>query len=149
MTTATKPPPKNIDKNKLIPLRKWIEGEASAQLVAGFGEKERQNVLILRKTTIAYGITELLRHDRSHPSVLSPISIQDQCSIDNFIVRISGDKEAMASNPYAWNDIVGESKRRSSLQFVIVYCLYMFIHSFLIRTNILFAVKCCRIIIPL
>jgi hypothetical protein len=116
MTTATKPPPKNIDKNKLIPLRKWIEGEASAQLVAGFGEKERQNVLILRKTTIAYGITELLRHDRSHPSpVLSPISIQDQCSIDNFIVRISGDKEAMASNPYAWNDIVGESKRRSML----------------------------------
>lgn len=88
----------------LIPLRNWIEGEASAQLIAGFGKKNTQDELILRKTTIAYGIIELLQHVRSSPPVNS---IGVQCCIDNFIVRISDNSRADDPTMPTWNNIVG------------------------------------------
>mmetsp|Transcript_7945 Transcript_7945/g.17919 ORF Transcript_7945/g.17919 Transcript_7945/m.17919 type:complete len:1329 (+) Transcript_7945:91-4077(+) len=112
----------------LIPFRKWIVDEAkkqiSARQFAGRGEKQHKQESILRKTTIAYGIAELLRHARDHPSMVhSPLSLGDQCSIDNFAVRTSGE-ELVATAELAgqnisqttWNGIKGVdmvSPRRS------------------------------------
>ena len=122
MAEAQPQPNSSSNNDTTIPLRRWIEGEASARLIAGFGEvKNHKYALLLRKTTIAYGITELLRHIRSHPpqaEQLSPAqllrnirshlphaaraSLEEQFSIDNFVVRISG-----ASSTPDWNDIKG------------------------------------------
>eukprot|EP00580_Thalassiosira_gravida_P009250 CAMPEP_0201639462 /NCGR_PEP_ID=MMETSP0493-20130528/19442_1 /ASSEMBLY_ACC=CAM_ASM_000838 /TAXON_ID=420259 /ORGANISM="Thalassiosira gravida, Strain GMp14c1" /LENGTH=211 /DNA_ID=CAMNT_0048112867 /DNA_START=93 /DNA_END=725 /DNA_ORIENTATION=- len=62
----------NINIIHRIPLRKWIESEAKKQISAGAIadpiERQHQKYVLLRKTTIAYGITELLRHGRDNDS---------------------------------------------------------------------------------
>ena len=103
--------PNNSSNDTITPLRRWIEGEASVRLIAGFGEVNHKYALLLRKITIAYGITELLRHIRSYPTPaeLSPASLEEQFSIDNFVVRISGETSSgtMPSSTPDWNDIKG------------------------------------------
>ncbi|KAL7543351.1 hypothetical protein ACHAXR_012671 [Thalassiosira sp. AJA248-18] len=96
----------------LTPLRRWIEAEAkkqiSARQYAGFGEK-RKNEMILRKTAVAYGIAELVRHARAHPSA-NPRSVGEQCCIDNFVVRTLPDDAAAAGRTprsSSWNDVKG------------------------------------------
>ena len=110
----TQPNNSSSNNDTTIPLRRWIEGEeASVRLIAGFGEVNHKYALLLRKITIAYGITELLRHVRSYPSQaeLSPASLEEQFSIDNFVVRISGETSSgttiLPSSTPDWNDIKG------------------------------------------
>ena len=127
----TQPNNSSSNNDTTIPLRRWIEGEeASVRLIAGFGEVNHKYALLLRKTTIAYGITELLRRVRSHPpqaEQLSPAqllrnirshlphaaraSLEEQFSIDNFVVRISGETSSgttiLPSSTPDWNDIKG------------------------------------------
>ena len=77
-----------------VPLRKWIEGESAKQnstcQTAGHGGDENKRVLLL-KTTVAYGMAQLLRKSRSllplsfHPVKTS--SLHTQFNIDNFVVR--------------------------------------------------------------
>ena len=128
MAEAQPQPNSSSNNDTTIPLRRWIEGEASARLIAGFGEGNHKYAFLLRKTTIAYGITELLRHVRSHPPQAeqlspaqllrnirshppqaAPASLEEQFSIDNFVVRISGETSSgtMPSSTPDWNDIKG------------------------------------------
>jgi hypothetical protein len=98
----------------LAPLRKWIEGESTKQIspwqTAGHGGDEKKRVLLL-KTTVAYGMAQLLRKSRSllslafHPVKTS--SLHTQFNMDNFVVRtktISNDGQH--SQP-TWKDIKG------------------------------------------
>ena len=105
------PHPDNNSRNNdtIIPLRRWIEGEASVRLIAGFGEVNHKYALLLRKITIAYGVTGLLQHVRSYPTPaeLSTASLDEQFSIDNFLVRTSGGTTTLTSSTPNWNDIKG------------------------------------------
>mmetsp|Transcript_19299 Transcript_19299/g.46304 ORF Transcript_19299/g.46304 Transcript_19299/m.46304 type:complete len:1293 (+) Transcript_19299:334-4212(+) len=83
--------------DSLVPLREWIEASAkeqiSAQKTAGFQEKKYMDELILRTTTIAFGIAELLRHARRPSLDHPPTSHGGQCRIDNFVVRVAAASE--------------------------------------------------------
>jgi len=83
------------------PLRKWIECEVEhhyqMQQQEECYEKAFQRVILLRATTIAYGIAELLRHMKlsslqsgtgdNNPASTTSTSVAEHCTIDNFIVR--------------------------------------------------------------
>jgi len=108
-------------RESLVPLREWLEASAKTQILArridGFQEKKQMDELILRKTTIAFGIAELLRHarrtksvpadsDGRHPNLNHfPILRGKQCGIDNFVVRTAAVSD-QTSLP-TWNDIKG------------------------------------------
>ena len=90
----------NVSSDTLVPLRRWIEGEVggeqsaaqqtttSTTTITNTAEKERRKEMILGKTTVAYGIAELLRRARSHPSLIhTSLSVSQLCSTDNFEVR--------------------------------------------------------------
>ena len=78
---------------EFVQLRQWTEGESiiyksfSEQGAGEYGYK----LMTLRQTTVAYGIAELLKLARSRCSglALPPISLSEQCNIDNFIVRVN------------------------------------------------------------
>eukprot|EP00584_Thalassiosira_punctigera_P010333 CAMPEP_0172526094 /NCGR_PEP_ID=MMETSP1067-20121228/1094_1 /TAXON_ID=265564 ORGANISM="Thalassiosira punctigera, Strain Tpunct2005C2" /NCGR_SAMPLE_ID=MMETSP1067 /ASSEMBLY_ACC=CAM_ASM_000444 /LENGTH=1314 /DNA_ID=CAMNT_0013309531 /DNA_START=85 /DNA_END=4029 /DNA_ORIENTATION=- len=105
--------------DSLFPLRKWIEREAlndqiSGQPIAGFGDAKEKRDMILRKTIIAYGMTELLAHSRAHHSIAPSPSVCEQFSLDNFAIRFSfsdvAEAAAGASGQYylpGWKDITG------------------------------------------
>ena len=110
MAQAQARPDNNGSNNDtIIPLRRWIEGEASVRLIAGFGEVNHKYALLLRKITIAYGVTGLLQHVRSYPTPaeLSTAALEEQFSIDNFLVRTSGGTTTLTSSTPNWNDIKG------------------------------------------
>ena len=87
------------------PLRKWIECESGHHCQyqrhrdrVSFDEKASKQLLLIRATTIAYGIAELLRHylnSSTHDSIADdddddPASdslVEKHCTIDNFIIR--------------------------------------------------------------
>ena len=79
----------NISTDTLFPLRRWIEVEVEVGGGTTIAEGEHRKEVILRKTTVAYGIAELVRHARAHPGVVAPtpLSVSQQCSADNFVVR--------------------------------------------------------------
>ena len=83
----------------LAPLRRWTEGESKkAPQTSGRCTTEyTQN--LLRKSTVAYGIGELLRRVRA-----SLILLDEQFNIDNFVVRTNADGQS--SRP-SWRDIKG------------------------------------------
>ena len=74
----------NSNGDTLAPLRELIEGEATKQIsarrIAGFAYEKHEKEMILRKTTIAYGLAELLMHARAHHSTVCE---KFQFSIDN------------------------------------------------------------------
>jgi len=93
-----------------VPLREWIESETekrnSARQTTAFDETRDKKEWILRKTTVAFGITELLIHSREHSFTEPPSKL---CSINNFSVRICDETAAAAvqfSQP-AWKGIKG------------------------------------------
>jgi hypothetical protein len=92
------------------PLRQWIEDESwwmnfFARQEPGGGENVIKQT-ILRKTVIAFGIAELLRQVARfhHISALPQASVDDRCSIDNFVVRT---KEPGRRSHPTWKDIEG------------------------------------------
>ena len=93
---------------EFVQLRNWIEGESiiyNSFSERGAGEYGHK-IMILRRTTVAYGIAELLKLARSRcysGLALPPISLSDQCSIDNFIVRI----HSTAQTSHPCSDIEG------------------------------------------
>ena len=61
--------------------------------------------MLLRKTTVAYGIGELLRQTRARRDPASPpMPLDEQCIMDNFVVRT---KAAGRSSHPSWKDIEG------------------------------------------
>ncbi|KAL9182253.1 hypothetical protein ACHAXT_012905 [Thalassiosira profunda] len=92
----------------LVPLRQWIESEAAGPQknnndVGGGGEQlQLREAAMLRKTTVAYGAAELVRHARSHPGAHpknnSTASVNGLCEIDNFSVRLSKEKGASSKH---------------------------------------------------
>jgi len=85
---------------KVIPLRQWVEREAKLQIpVVDKGQVDpikHKNVMIIRKITVAYGISEILRHlnlrqvDPGGEAAKDTLGMN--CSIDNFAVRVSGEE---------------------------------------------------------
>ncbi len=92
----------------LVPLGQWTEGKARelilAQQTPGHGEAENKQML-LRKTTVTYGIGELLRQTRVRRDPASPpMPLDKECIMDNFVVRT---KAAGRSSHPSWKDIKG------------------------------------------
>ena len=89
----------NNNTDSLAPLRRWTEGASNkARQALGRGAAEYTQIL-LRKTAVAYGIGGLLRRVRA-----SLILLDEQFSIDNFVVRTNADGQR--SRP-SWRDIEG------------------------------------------
>jgi len=84
----------------LVPLQEWIEDEAKKQVWQNENKYWRE--WIIRKTTIAFGITELLRHSRNY-SRTDTLSF----SIENFSVRINIEQTAGRFSQPTWNNIKG------------------------------------------
>mmetsp|Transcript_20089 Transcript_20089/g.36649 ORF Transcript_20089/g.36649 Transcript_20089/m.36649 type:complete len:994 (+) Transcript_20089:84-3065(+) len=104
----------------LVPLRKWIELESLADFRVEDETNEKE--VILRKTTIAYGLAELLMRTRTQHHCIDPssLSLGVQFSIDNFVVRYSDVSSSSSSSLAAssataghvdfqprWKDITG------------------------------------------
>ena len=91
-----------------IPLRQWSEGEFNEQNSPPQSQGRGDficNRVLLRKTAVAYGIAELLRQTRSHcNTALSRTILDEQCNINNFIVRIKAPGQGCQPT---WRDIEG------------------------------------------
>jgi hypothetical protein len=91
-----------------VQLRQWIERESNfykSISERGAGEYGYK-LMTLRQTTVAYGIAELLKLARSRcysGLALPPISLNEQCNIDNFIVRV----HATTQTSHPCSDIEG------------------------------------------
>lgn len=79
------PAPKHRE-DIFVPLSQWIDLESKdAYLI------QEQHELILRKTTVAYGILELLRSALRSVHNSSAKDLQGACTVENFAVRLSGE----------------------------------------------------------
>mmetsp|Transcript_29922 Transcript_29922/g.63473 ORF Transcript_29922/g.63473 Transcript_29922/m.63473 type:complete len:914 (-) Transcript_29922:1454-4195(-) len=107
-----------------VPLRKWIQDEAKRKALDRQKKGSDQMIpskkqSLLRKTTVAYGIVELLRHSRIVSSyqrltmatmTMATICSAKKCNIDNFVVHIFSHDQAMGSTEQTqWNDVRGVS----------------------------------------
>lgn len=77
---------------EVIPLRNWIDKESPG------GDCQPDNVqkqrgMMLRRTTIAYGIIELIKGARTSSHSSTCYELQQACTIDNFLVRVSKGEE--------------------------------------------------------
>ncbi|KAL3822373.1 hypothetical protein ACHAXA_010851 [Cyclostephanos tholiformis] len=108
-----------------VPLRQWSEGgftEHSPPQTPVCCDFEGKQVL-LGKTAVAYGIAGLLQQTRSLCySALSQTSLDEQCDINNFIVRIKSPSQG--SQP-TWRDIEGVDMLRPRLSVNIVEPSYL------------------------
>eukprot|EP00985_Skeletonema_marinoi_P010262 scaffold4834_cov179-Skeletonema_marinoi.AAC.7 len=102
----------------LFPLQSWIESEADEDELhddrkkAAFrdleednntnnsNKNERYKESIIRRTTIAYGIAELLKRSSNENGELDEANI---IRIDNFTISISNSKQRGSSR--SWDDI--------------------------------------------
>ena len=110
-------------KETIIPLRSWIELDATRKSSQQQLAKSQDEITILskqsllRRTTVAFGIVELLKNARV-VSASQPLSAAT-VSVDNFVVhtfpRASG---GFASS--TWNDISGVSMLSPSLSAQII-----------------------------
>jgi len=94
-------------------LREWIEGESARRLSASSQTAEGKRTL-LRRTTVAYGIAELLIRAGSRPrraafTETPTMSSDERCDIDNFVVRTSVAAAAAGREPERarWDRIRG------------------------------------------
>jgi hypothetical protein len=98
----------------LVPLREWTDGDFrqqfSPQQTRGRGKEAMDKQMLLRNTTVAYGIGELLRKTRSHHYSAFPqtchTSLDRQCNVDNFVVRTKGAGQDQGSQ-LTWKGIEG------------------------------------------
>ncbi|KAK1741510.1 putative AAA ATPase [Skeletonema marinoi] len=115
----------------LFPLRSWIESEADEDELHDGSKKfrdleednntpnnsnknERYKESIIRRTTIAYGIAELLKRSSNENGELDEANI---IRIDNFTVSISNSKQRVSSR--SWDDIEGVGMISSGLSLMI------------------------------
>ena len=107
----------------IIPLRSWINHEAAEVLNQMQKRPDEisslRKAMVLRKTTVGYGIVELLRHANvsdfqlrrlTSPSILLSHAASERCEIDNFAVRLASNLQTIqnGSRP-AWNNVRGVS----------------------------------------
>ena len=108
----------NHDQNIDVPLRKWIQDEAKRKSLERKRKGPAQVLLLekqalLRKTTVAYGIVELLRHVRklSHINgttlAHSAVGTGGECRIDNFVVQVSPQDQSVENKQNNWDDVRG------------------------------------------
>eukprot|EP00984_Skeletonema_dohrnii_P017813 scaffold8185_cov124-Skeletonema_dohrnii-CCMP3373.AAC.3 len=123
-------------ENKLYPLQSWIESEADEdeRKKAAFKDLERRGYeednntanennsnnnkrykeSIIRRTTIAYGIAELLKRSSNENGELDETNI---IRIDNFTISNSNSKQRGSSR--SWDDIEGVGMISSGLSLMI------------------------------
>jgi len=111
---------------EFVQLRQWIEGDLN--IYRSFSERGAgeygYKLMTLRQTTVAYGIAELLKLARSRcysGLALPPISLSDQCSIDNFIVRVN----VTAQTSHPCSDIEGVDMLTPRLSINIIEPSYL------------------------
>ena len=68
-----------------VPLNRWLDIESHSMYFM-----LEQDELILRRTTVAYGIVELLRSAKVSVHGVSAKNLQGACVIDNFGVSLAG-----------------------------------------------------------
>ena len=78
--------------DEVFPLRNWIEKESSG------GDFQPDNVqkqrgMMLRRTTVAYGMIELIKGARTSSHSSTCYELKQACTIDNFLVRVSKGEE--------------------------------------------------------
>ena len=117
----------------LFPLQSWIESEADedelhddrkkaafrdleedSNIPNNSNKNERYKESIIRRTTIAYGIAELLKRSSNENGELDETNI---IRIDNFTVSISNSKQTGSSR--SWDDIEGVGMISSGLSLMI------------------------------
>eukprot|EP00984_Skeletonema_dohrnii_P016979 scaffold7649_cov133-Skeletonema_dohrnii-CCMP3373.AAC.2 len=87
--------------DSLVPLRSWIKDEAK-KLNNCQNDRRKKKEVIVRLTTVAYGIAEILKLVNSRPNGKHPL--EEELQIDNFCVHVG--KEAN-SFQHPWDDING------------------------------------------
>ena len=113
----------NDDESTLIPLRGWIaneekKSEPRLQHSVAWSYKES----IIRKTTIAYGILEIvLRCSETTREIASPHPDDEILRIDNFSIHVS--KKSLQQQP--WDDIKGVSMLSPKLSLAIEEPAYL------------------------
>lgn len=87
--------------DSLIPLRSWIEEEATI-LKSCQNDKRKTKEVTVRLTTVAYGIAELLKlvnNNGSRPNGTPEHSLEEEVQIDNFCVHIIGREANSCQHP--------------------------------------------------
>ena len=96
----------------VIPLRQWIQEEAlrgtHEQQANPFDPIRVKNQSTIRKTTVAYGIVELLRNAKVVS--LNPAPTPMVCSVDNFAVQVTRGPRG------SWNNVVGVGMIEPTMQ---------------------------------
>lgn len=88
----------------LVPLRSWIEEEAT-KLKFCQSDKQKTKEVTVRITTVAYGIAELLKRvNNGRPSGTNKKSLEDEVQIDNFCVYVGREANSFQ---HPWDDING------------------------------------------
>ena len=113
----------------VIPLRSWMDIEAKKQLVDPKSSPNEKNICskesIIRKTTISYGIIELLlrsdNDDDDHDGTLD----QDIFQIDNFAVHVCKKSPPEEQHHLPWDDIKGVSMMHPALALSIEEPAYL------------------------
>ena len=99
--------------HKIVPLRTWTENDAKAAPFADQQQSNKNNFernkkeSIIRRTTVAYGIVELLKRSKKLED--------EEMRIDNFVVFLSNE---VRSSP-SWDDINGVGMISSGLSLMI------------------------------
>mmetsp|Transcript_17161 Transcript_17161/g.35822 ORF Transcript_17161/g.35822 Transcript_17161/m.35822 type:complete len:124 (-) Transcript_17161:3726-4097(-) len=92
------------DDDPLIPLDRWVESESAlatndkstANQQNNHDSEEQKQISFLRRATVAYGITELVRRFVENKySISDPdnLTLQNICSIHNFLIRVFPEKD--------------------------------------------------------
>ena len=105
----------NPDQPEVVPLRTWLHDEMQRQ-----GQEQQENKLqlqlsIVRKTTVAYAVTQLLR--RAFTS--APLSAA-KITIDNFVVRTKEQHVDSDSELFSEGDISGVDMLSEGLSLSII-----------------------------
>eukprot|EP00578_Thalassiosira_sp_NH16_P001854 CAMPEP_0181137228 /NCGR_PEP_ID=MMETSP1071-20121207/33599_1 /TAXON_ID=35127 /ORGANISM="Thalassiosira sp., Strain NH16" /LENGTH=1245 /DNA_ID=CAMNT_0023223979 /DNA_START=76 /DNA_END=3809 /DNA_ORIENTATION=- len=110
-----------------VPLQKWIQEEAKREALQKTQrwdetiQLEKQSSL--RKTTVAYGIVELLRHARivSNGPQPSTSILAGECNVDNFVVLTSSQFQTAGDfSQLPWDDVGGVNMVSPSLSAQII-----------------------------
>ena len=91
----------------VVQLRQWAEDESNE--CKQFPSSDlRRNILILRKTTVAYGVAQLMKQARSATQTPPIVSLNEQLlSIDNFTVRMNATADQTTMSDHPCSDIEG------------------------------------------
>lgn len=94
--------------DEVIPLCDWIEKESGGDCQPDNVQKQRG--MMLRRTTIAYGMIELIKGARtsSHSSTCDELQIA--CTLDNFLVRVSKSEQESKNDDNADHHVAGKIK---------------------------------------